>query len=322
MTAANTGSLAVVADVGGTNTRVALSHGSAVDANSIQRFRNSEHESLDAVLSAYLSQTGAKPGAACVAIAGPVRDGVGSLTNLDWSISRDTIASATGASTVAVLNDLQAQGHAVDHIADANLQTILPGQPAGQHAARLMIGIGTGLNSAPVYRLGGQTLVPPAEAGHISIPAQTETELRLVKSLSAQHGMPSMEEVLSGRGFANLHAWICQEDGHGVPLEANDLMTAYQNGDPQADRAVTIFVTMLGRYASNLALISLPFGGIYLCGGVARHFAPLLLKHGFAEAFSDKGRFSDFVQQFPVHMISDDYAALTGCAGHLSELTA
>ena len=48
--------------------------------------------------------------------AGPVRDGVGRLTNLAWTVDRAVVSEATGASTVAVLNDLQAQGHAVDHL--------------------------------------------------------------------------------------------------------------------------------------------------------------------------------------------------------------
>lgn len=41
---------------------------------------------------------------------------------------------------------------------------------------------------------------------------------------------------------------------------------------------------------------------------------------GFAEAFLDKGRFKPFMEQFPVHLVQDDYAALRGCAAHLAEL--
>jgi glucokinase len=66
--------------------------------------------------------------------------------------------------------------------------------------------------------------------------------------------------------------------------------------------------------------VHLPFGGIYLCGGVARHFAPHLNRLGFEAAFNDKGRFAEFMHQFPVHLVDDDYAALTGSAAHLLEL--
>ncbi|SLN37759.1 Glucokinase [Roseivivax jejudonensis] len=311
--------LAVVADIGGTNTRVALARGPVVDAESIARYRNADHGGLTGVLSDYLAQHNAAPVAACVAMAGPVRDGVGRLTNLDWTVDRESVARATGAATVAVLNDLQAQGHAVDHLSAAHLTRILPGRAAAEHAAKLVIGVGTGLNAAPVFRLGGQTLVPPSESGHVSLPAQDADDLALRDWLVATHGSAGAEEALSGRGFERIHAFLCARDG-GTPRDAAGIMAAHAAGDAQATRAMEIFATLLGRVAGNLALTLLPFGGIYLCGGVARHFGPHLVPLGFAEGFRDKGRFAGFMDQFGVELVTDDYAALTGSAAHLAEL--
>jgi len=67
-------------------------------------------------------------------------------------------------------------------------------------------------------------------------------------------------------------------------------------------------------------LIQLPFGGVYLVGGVARAFAPFLNDYGFGDAFRDKGRFAGFMNNFPVHVVEDDYAALTGSAAHLVDI--
>ena len=94
---------ALVADLGGTNTRVALTDGAKVRTETIKRFRNSEHPDLPSVLSAYMTDQSVTPDAACVAMAGPVRDGVGELTNLSWTVERNAVAKATGAATVAVL---------------------------------------------------------------------------------------------------------------------------------------------------------------------------------------------------------------------------
>ncbi|MGY9048097.1 MAG: glucokinase [Rhodobacterales bacterium] len=314
---------AVVADIGGTNTRVAMTRGTVVQTDTIRRYRNADHTGLSEVLVHYLGALGATPDAACVAMAGPVLNGVGRLTNIDWTVDRDMIAAATGAKTVGVLNDLQAQGHALDHLTDDNLTCLMPGAPASAHAAKLVIGVGTGMNAAPVFRLGGQTLVPPSESGHITLPLQTEEELRLMTFIARQHGMPGVEDVLSGRGFERVYAWLCEEDGGAAPLDANAIMQAVEAGtDPRAIRAIGVFTRMLGRVAGNLALINLPFGGIYLIGGVARHFGPHLLAQGFAEAFRDKGRFAGFMDQFPVHLVTDDFAALTGSACHVAEILA
>jgi glucokinase len=312
---------ALVADLGGTNTRVGLTDGAKVRTDTIKRYRNAEHPDLLSVLRAYMADQTVVPDAACVAMAGPVRDGVGELTNLSWTVDRASVAEATGAGTVAVLNDLQAQGHALDLLTPDVLQTILPGQTAGDHAARLVIGVGTGMNAAAVYRLGDRTLVPPSEAGHVSLPAQNADELRLLDWIARKHGTPGFEDVLSGRGFERVYEWLCDEAGVTAPLDAGGIMQAVNDGSNKiAEDAARVFIRMLGRAAGNLALVHLPFGGIYLIGGVARHFAPHLLRLGFQEAFYDKGRLSEFMEQFPVNLVDDDYAALTGSAAHLSEL--
>jgi glucokinase len=77
----------------------------------------------------------------------------------------------------------------------------------------------------------------------------------------------------------------------------------------------------MGHVLGDLALGHLPFAGVYLIGGVARAFTPWLAEFGFAEAFRAKGRFSGFMEQFGVQVVTDDYAALTGCASHLAKLT-
>lgn len=315
--------IAVVADIGGTNTRVALTRGTQVQQATIRRYRNADHAGLTDVLVDFLKQHDVTPDAACVAMAGPVRDGIGTLTNLDWSVDRDVIRDATRARTVAVLNDLQAQGHALDLLGPDSLAPLLPGTPAAPHAAKLVIGVGTGMNAAPVFRLNGQTLVPPSEAGHITLPVQNAEELRLMAFIARKHGTPGAEDVLSGRGFERVYAWLCEEDGGAPPLDAAAILQAVEaGGNARADRALRVFTRMLGRVAGNLALIMLPFGGIYLCGGVVRHLGPHLMRMGFGDAFGDKGRFGPFMTQFPVHLVTDDYAALTGSACHLAEILA
>ncbi|MEN9062577.1 ROK family protein [Ponticoccus litoralis] len=311
--------LSVVADIGGTNTRVALARGPQVLTDTIRRYRNAEHPGIAPVLEDFLSRHDARPEAACVDMAGPVKDGVGTLTNLDWRVDATALQQATGAGVVAVLNDLQAQGHAVAHIAGDALVPVLPGAAAAPDAARLVVNVGTGLNAVPVFRQAGLTLVPAAEAGHLTLQALNDEEMRLLKWMQARHGNTGIEEILSGRGLERLYAWACEDEGAGRPLEAAAIMAAYTAGEARAARVVRIFVRYLARYTSDLALITLPFGGIYLVGGVARHLGPHLLDAGFAEAFADKGRFADFMGQFPVHLVTDDYAGLRGCAGHIAE---
>ncbi|WP_420325045.1 glucokinase [Mameliella sp.] len=314
--------LTVVADIGGTNTRVALCRDGQVQGDSIRRFRNSENAGIEPILDSYLAEQQVAPIGVCVDMAGPVHDGVGTLTNLDWTVDSASLKARTGAARVAVLNDLQAQGYSVAHLGQDSLSPILTGREAPADAVRLVVNVGTGLNAVPVYTQGARTLVPPAEAGHVSLLARDTEELRLVDWVAERTGHPGLEEILSGRGLERLHAWVCHDEGDGLPLPAAEIMAAFEAGDPRARRATGLFVRFLGRYAGDLALVTLPFGGIYLVGGVTRHLGPHLLHLGFAEAFADKGRFNAYMTQFPVHLVTDDYAALRGCAAHLAEIMA
>lgn len=312
----------LVADVGGTNTRVALAEDHRIRPETIRRFHNVEHPDLESVLRAYVAeQGGVDCDAAAVAVAGPVRDGVGTMTNLDWTLDRPTLARATGAERAVVLNDLQAQGHALGALDPAQIHSVLPGPETAGPTARLVVGVGTGFNAAPVIDTErGERVVAASEAGHAGLSVRTEADLRLCRFVETAHGFPAVEDVLSGRGLERIHAWLGEEAGDPREAEAAEIVAALASGEARAEEAARVFVRTLGAVCGNLALIHLPFGGVYLVGGVARAFRDHLLPMGFAEAFRDKGRFSEFMGNFPVHLIEDDYAALTGLASHLAAL--
>ena len=307
--------LSLVADIGGTNTRVALAEGRSIQQDSVQRFRNADYPGLETILRAYLD--GRSVSGACVAVAGPVANGVATMTNLDWTIDGETLARATGAQTVAILNDLQAQGHALGHIAAQNLRPVI-GTPG--EGAKLVIGVGTGFNAAPVHETAWGRVVAASECGHVNMPVRSAADLRLAQFVETAHGFPGVEDVLSGRGLERLFAFVSLEAGTPTERTASAIMEGIssENGSGLATDTARLFTRLLGAEAGNLALTHLPFGGIYLCGGVSRAIAPYLAGMGFEAAFRDKGRFAGFMQNFSVCVIEDDYAALTGCAAYLS----
>ena len=309
----------LVADVGGTNTRVALAWGPAVLPDSIGRYRNADHPDLASLLGFHLATAGwAACAMACVAVAGPVEDGVAQLTNFDWRIDTSGLARATGASKVVLLNDLQATGFALGHIAPSHLREIVPQSAAGDNAAQLVIGVGTGFNAAVVHHLASGRYVAAAEAGQVNMPVGSGADLRLARFIEARNGFAVVEDVLSGSGIENIHAWLGRREESTSQMSAPDIVQALARNDPRAEATGRVFVRMLGVTVGNLALTTLPFGGILLAGGVSRAIAPYLDDLGFVEAFRDKGRFSGFMKGFGVSLIEDEHVALTGCASHLA----
>ncbi|MFM7656463.1 MAG: ROK family protein [Paracoccaceae bacterium] len=313
---------ALVADIGGTNTRVALADGDKVRAESIRRYANAGFANLEAVLTRYLAESGApKVSGVCVAAAGPVRDGVASMTNLDWTITGAGLTAATGAAKTAILNDLQAQGHALGRIAPQHLREVIAG-PSKPGAAMLVVGLGTGMNAAPVHETPWGRVVAASECGHISMPVRTDEDHRLSRFVAEvgphAHGFAGVEDVLAGRGLERIYAFAAREAGQDRTKSGAEIMADVAAGDPVARHAAGLYIHLLGQELGNLALIHLPFGGIYLIGGVARAMQPHFDAMNLTAHFRDKGRFAEFMASFSVRIVEDDYAALTGCAAYLS----
>lgn len=313
---------AILADIGGTNTRVALADGKQVRPNSIAKFPNADFDSLEPILTRYLREAGiTSVEGACIAAAGPVRHGVAEMTNLNWIIDHPMLTRATGATKVAILNDLQAQGQALGHIAPENLRPIIKA-PAVPNASMLVVGLGTGVNAAAVINTPWGRVVPPSECGHVSMPIRTEQDFQLARFLETYgehaHGFAGVEDVLAGRGLEHLYAFVTQSAGSLEPLSSAEIMASLSQGTPHAVATAQLYVRLLGATLGNLALTHLPYGGIFLIGGMSRAMTPYLAPMGLADALSDKGRFATFLRAFPVWVVEDDFAALAGCAAYLA----
>ncbi|MEP1611283.1 MAG: glucokinase [Roseobacter sp.] len=309
----------LVADIGGTNTRVALTDGGAVLSETIRRYRNDENTALEPILEDYVAtQKGNVPDAVCVAIAGPVRDGKGRLTNRDWYIDQSSISAATGASDVALLNDLQAQGYALEYVAADDLVCIRSGSDAPVGAGKLVINLGTGFNASPVFMTPAGPFVATSESGHANMPTRNAQDLRLCEFIEKKHGFAAIDDILSGRGLERVYAFLSYEAGQGQALDSSAIVSGCTDrSDPIAIEAVAYFIRLTAMVAGNLALVQLPFGGIYLVGGLSSAIVPFMSEAGFEAAFRDKGRFADFMDDFGIYVVQDDYAALTGMAGYL-----
>lgn len=295
----------LLADVGASHTRLALATPGGLCAGTARRFENARFAGFEAVAAGYL---GGRPVVAvCAGVAGPVRGGAARLTNLDWVIDGAALARASGAARVHLMNDLQAQAMALDDLAPAACAPILPGTP-DPDGARMVMGLGTGSNIAVAHRVAGRLFVPPAEAGHSSLPHMDTETNRLIAALGREVAHKPYEALLSGRGLARLHLLRT-----GIDMTAPEIVAAFAAGDGEAQVTLVLFTRLLGTVMGNLALTHMATGGVYLIGGAARALSPHLAGLGLAEAFAAKGPYSEIMRAMPVTLITDDDAALLGC---------
>ena len=319
-------SLSILADIGGTNTRVALAEGTRVLPDSVARYSNADYQArgqdIGDILADYLSRRAASVTGVCVAAAGPVQDGIATMTNLHWVIDNAKLRAATGAVRVAILNDLQAQGQALGHIAPDHLRPVIAGPQAA--GAMLVVGLGTGVNAAPVHGSGAARVVPPSECGHVNMPVRCDEDLalmRFIEALLTSRGEVAhcgVEEVLSGRGLVNLHAFAAAQASTAPATSSAQVFEALSTGDPVATHAATLYTRILAQTLADLALIHLPYGGIFLIGGMARAMTPHFDTLGLTAHFRESRRVDLLLRDFSVSVVEDDFAALTGCAAYLA----
>ncbi|MBK5928240.1 glucokinase [Rhodobaculum claviforme] len=293
----------LVADIGGTNMRLALARDGRLLEGSVTRHPCAGWRDPMAPMAAYLGARGvARVGGVCVAVAGPVRDGIARMTNLAWEVDAGALSDRFGGVRAVVLNDLQAQGHALDHLAPGSLRPVIAVARRAP-GPRLVIGVGTGFNAAVVHDTPSGRLVTASEAGHATLPAPDPQIAALAGSIATAGLRPEIEEALSGRGLSRIDAFL----GHGGRPAPE--ITAAGPGPTLA-----LFARLLGVVAGDLALVHLPWGGVYLVGGMARAVAPQLADGGFATALRDRGRFAPLLAGLAVDLLEDDHAALAGCA--------
>lgn len=311
--------IALVCDIGGTNSRLGLVADGALIASSTASFANDDFGTFDAIAADYLrAQDIGRVDAVCIALAAFATVDGATLTNRDWTIRRDRIAALSGAGRVAFINDFAALGHALGRVGKLRTQVVSAGPARMPAGPRLVLGAGTGFNAA-VWLPGpaGAAQVLAAECGHMTLPLAGADEFHLQAHLSQGRGRASIERALSGRGLVEIYQWQCQRAGRPQRFSSGADISrhAVAGSDEDCIEAGAMFLHLLGRVCGDLALAYLPLGGLYLSGGVTRAFAPILpASEAFRGAFHAKGRQAAFMEGFAVHLLLDDDTALHGCA--------
>ncbi|GLW06612.1 hypothetical protein Misp01_17420 [Microtetraspora sp. NBRC 13810] len=313
----------LVADVGGTNARFGLVSGPGRRPETIAVLNGADHEGLPEAVAAYLAEHagGVRPGAACIAIAGPVDGDRYHLTNAGWSGS----AHDLGLPNAHLLNDFEALALALPHLGADDLEPL--GGPAGPGGdgrlgeIKAVLGPGTGLGVGGLVRAEQGWVPIPSEGGHSTAPAVTDLELDVVRALHTQ-GMPHVvaEHLLSGPGLSRLHHALALV--HGVDAEqlaARDIVSRAADGDTLSGRALDVFCALLGSFAGNIALILGARGGVYLGGGIVPRILDRLRGSDFRARFEATPKLGDYLGAISTYVIVDPQPALTGAAGWLAQ---
>lgn len=310
--------LILIADIGGTSSRLALVGKDGVPAD-IQIHRNDDFAGFEAMIEADLAArpagTARGVGGAVLAVAGPVdSDGV-KLTNRDWAFSKRAMRRHFGWQKLEALNDFEALAYGVPALGAQDL-TAVGGGRAVPKAPILVCGPGTGFGVAGLLTVGRRTQAVTGEGGRARLGAVNAEEARLLAHLVRELGTPVVEHALSGSGLARIHYILS-----GDKLSPEGVIAAATRRQEDALETCRVFLRLFGRIAGDLALTINARGGVFLAGGVSAALAPFFPGSQFREMFEDHPPHQPRLAAMPVHIITHATPGLIGCgqiAGRLA----
>lgn len=318
-------SYALIADLGGTNARFAITLIGQHDLQQLRVLPCSNYDSLFNAIDEYIAISHLeidKILAVVLAVAAPVNQPVIRFSNNHWEFTYSDLLDYFGVDkNVALLNDFDAIGYSLDVLKESEKVAVKANKIPDNHAPSWVIGPGTGLGVACVIPQGEKiNLLLPGEGGHVDLPSTTEQEDYILHYLRERHHRVSAERVLSGMGIENIYAALAHKQGEVRYLTAPEIGEAFVKGDTLALACMEQFFVYLGRVIGNLILNVESRGGVFIAGGIVPRYAQALLQSGFSDALEDKGRMSELVSAIPIYIVTAEYPGLLGCANYATYL--
>lgn len=312
----------LIADIGATNTRLALVQpGSAMTHPRLMA--TDDYASLADAIDAYLAAENARPTQAVLAVAAPVTGDKVAMTNNPWTFSAEMLRKHFGFTHLRIINDFVANALAVPHLTDADRTQIGGGAPVAR-APVGVLGPGSGLGVSILIPKEGGYIPIQGEGGHVTMAAADERDAAVLALMRRRFDHVSAERFLSGPGIVNLYNALCELSGEpAASLTAAQITdAAIEDEYPRAREATEMFCAMLGTIAGNLALTIGARGGIYIAGGIVPKLGAKFAQSGFRARFEAKGRFHGYLAAIPTYVMTHPEPALLGAAKLLEQLWA
>jgi len=304
-------------DIGGTNARFALFRDGQYIESSLRKLPVADYPDLADTIALYHTEAGDSADAVSkialsVASTAEYTDFM-ELTNNKVSFKVSDLVARFGLQQARVVNDFTAAALGVVSLPDKNLQVINKGV-LDSDGAKAVLGPGTGLGVSGLVYSGSHWIPLQGQGGHVTMVSQTERELAIRDVLEKKYGHVSAERYLSGPGTVGVYQAICQIDD--VParyVEARDISAAaINNSCDVCSEVMELFCKNLGIVAGDLAVTLGSSGGIYIAGGIVPHLGDYFINSDFLYWLHYKGRFSEFVKEMPVWLVTGGEPALFG----------
>lgn len=300
--------LGLVADIGGTNTRLGRADRLGVVTSSVVTRSNDDFSCFEDMVIDYLADQNA-PDRVVVAVAGPVNGTRARLTNRDWAFHALSLGDAIGARHAHLINDLEALGASVPGVPSDCVEPLHAGAALGKEGQALVVGLGTGFNVSPVDTQSG--VVFSCEQGHASLPSSVKQLLD--ECMNDSFAFQTVEDLFSGPGFLNLAQRLGADVQAAWEIEKSE--------DPRARDSIDVMTQALAVLLRELAYTYFPRAGVFLNGSLAQLLVAPDRRDKVLALLHEDTQFDGQFAQIPVFRFTSGTVGLRGCAAVLQRLS-
>jgi len=327
----------LIGDVGGTNTRLQLISFSSTSETPVEVkthfYRSREAASLTECITDFLKEfkgTEKYPKNATLAVAGAPYEGKVTLPNVEWpTLDEQELEKEFNISPFALINDFVAIGYSMIKLPKDQIMTLHEGKKS-ENSTMIVTGPGTGMGECIIQPSGfvdgkASYHVFGTEGGHKNFAPTAKLEWEYLNFVLEEYpeikdkiGYLSTEKAFCGPGIPNIYKFFCQkENAESRELTSEEIMTrALAKEDPQCEKVLEMFSTLYAKEISNFALNSLPYGGIYLVGGLTNAVSDYLKddpSSTFKNGYFSKGKIiNSLLERFPIYIVKQKELGLLG----------
>lgn len=326
----------LIGDVGGTNTRLQLISFTAKSEKptdvKTRFYRTRDHASLTECIADFLSEykgTEKYPHNATLAVAGAPYEGKVTLPNTHWpTLDEAELSKEFEISPFVMINDFVAIGYSMLKIPKEDM-IVLNEAKKSENATMIVTGPGTGMGECVIQPaiIDGQNTytVFGTEGGHKNFAPTSKSEWEYLNYVLEENpeikeriGYLSTEKAFCGPGIPNIYKFFCKkEDVKAEDYTSEEIIQkALAKEDRTCVKVLEFFCTLYAKEISNFALNSLPYGGIYLVGGLTNCVADYIMNDPtspFKDSYFSKGKvINGLLSKFPIYVVKSQELGLLG----------
>ena len=308
----------LIGDIGGTWARLAVANKGG-DIVAVAKLLRDDYDNIVNAVNAYKGFLGIEIDEALLAVNTVIEDNVPFFKQHDWGYRNTDFKKEFGVEKVIFFNDVQSHALSLAYLKQNEKERLQDGTAFNPEGVKVVVGPGTGLGIAfgifdPASR---KHIFYGSEGGNQIIGAVDKEQLEVVSQLLKVRPYVRWEDACSGRGITALYEAL-----YGEVRTVEDIMADFAKSNSKSINVFTNVCNFLGGFLHNIGKAYLPFGGIYITGGVFGN-RPENIEHLKNSRFLDYyyseaiyGEMPEYLKKFNIDLVTHFNPGLLGLANY------